>query len=1070
MAKLGNLEVGIIIDEGAFTAKMQKIKSILVNAEQQINKITRAGPKEDLSAAKMQVDLEKSKVALSTAQLRLEEQKKKIAAGPSQKAEQDNRRALQQQYYQTASLSRLAFMIGGMTTAISLFGRTAVMAYVGWEQKMADARAAAQATNREFEDMVTLSLSMGRTTIFSAIEAANGMEILAKAGYKAADVIKALDGALLLAGATGESFETGTALIVAVLSQFEMGAEKSTEAANILAGGAQFSLASIQSLGQGLKFVGPTLHMFGQGLDEGVTALAELQNAGIRAQMGGRLLATALMRLNSNSAAVQKGLSELGLTFSQVAPASNSLSTIIGNLEEAQKNLGNTQKFSAAMMQLFGTESVRVMIPLVALGKEGFDKLQSRINEAGTAEAMMLVRTDTLSFALKKLANVTQNIYIEMGKASAEGGVKGFVLGLTELLRKLEQTSPAFKSAIANMGGFSVAAGIGITSVFGLIAGLATMRLAMVELKAASKASSLAFLSFLGQPLPFMGLLAGVSLLSLGVVKAIQSMRNETDEAKTSFARARLELMQTESNWETAIAQWRLAKETLKGTKEGTKENNDAMIGYRRAILSLIQLSPEYLGTLDEEKIGLDQITEAYKKQREEKEKTQEAERERTIKALRESIGELELEVAGMGMTTGQKFMKGFIKGVAGATKEAAVTFGEFISGKVILPGGAVVQRTREISEEEQKRLLEDIKKRREELKRMEEEKEARRIGLPAGPTSTEPPGPPPKPTPEEIATQVEAEKRRAERIIAIRAELNREMQRLTLDQYAFDEEEARREFEKTRDDVQANAKNKMEEFALIFEAAKLYQLKINAVNKARSDKAALDAQKEADLKTQAEEKYRSIQDALTLMGLQGKTKELEELRQKEEDWNRQVDQWRGDDVSKTEQAEQLKALIKQTYAAKTMEVEKTLYGAEAKMVEQLVSEFEDLVQITDDWKLQMKSVSDIFRDMMNWFLRSFLKAGFLSLLTGNPLIGIGGTLATVFGGTSKMAVPNPAPMEALTRGPLPVLTAAAKRSITFHYEQHFEGTFLEPEAWIKKTLVPAQRRVAKQKLTGEGE
>lgn len=1062
MAKLGDLHVGIIIDEAAFTAKMQKIKQILVNAERDINKVTGARTKVDLTAAKKQVELQRSQVALESAQLRLEEQKKKIAAGPAQKQEQDSRRALQQQYYQTASLSRLAFMIGGMTTAISLFGRTALTAYVTWEQKMADARAAAQATNQEFEEMVALSLSMGRTTIFSAIEAAAGMEILAKAGYRAADVIKALDGAFLLAGATGESFETGTALIVAVLSQFEMGAEKSTEAANILAGGAQFSLASIQSLGQGLKFVGPTLHMFGQGLDEGVTALAELQNAGIRAQMGGRLLATALMRLNSNSAAVQKGLSELGLTFSQVAPASNSLSTIIGNLEEAQKKLGNTQKFSAAMMQLFGMESVRVMIPLVALGKEGFEKLQSRINEAGTAEAMMLVRTDTLSFALKKLANVTKNTYIEFGKASAEGGIKGFVLGLTELLRKVEQTSPAFKSTIANMGGFTVASGIGITSVMGLIAAYATMRLAMVELAAATQATSLSFLSVLGTTRGFVGLLTIASLVSFGVVKAIQLMRDKTKEAAIEIAKQNLQLQENAQSASNLVTQYRDNQKALVDLKEGSSEYNDKAREQNRLIAQLAKLFPNYAEQVRAAKGDLEELEKIMKKVNEQAdiqaEKLSGFAFYEKLDEITNKIAQKEKEIA--------EIRKRGAKALEGPVIFREEELGLYLEKKDVekLHPGEPILAVREEDYAKLQQLNADIKVLYDELLAIQKSY--------LGETKKLPPP---------IPTLTEDEKAEIKKIDE---ELQREWEKITLDGFNFRRKEADREL---ADEVERINKSK-----------KNLANKELAIGKARGNRVAKEKQIDHDeevWRTNIVQKYKEqelksaqeildIKNQMALMGLQGKEKELKQLAMDEQKYYDQVAQLRLQDQISDDQANQLKTLIAETYAQQRIAVQKKLSEVDEQIARELVNQFEDIVQITEDWKLQLKSIGDIVKNIMNYIIKMMMRMALeslfpgLGLVTATPVRVVEGVLGKTvvptpvqpMGGLGKIAIPNTAPMQALTQGPLPILTAAAKRSITFHYENHFEGTFLEPEKWFKEKFVPVQRRVAKQKLTGEGE
>ena len=611
--RIGNLEVGIIVSDKEFRAQLDALVQQLETTQRRLSGIVTSSAKQASKIVQDQQKLDSQRI------------------GSSQ-------RQLQQQYYQTASLQRMMFIVAGLTATMTYFGKAAVESFMNFEQKMADARAAAQATDVQFAKMTELALQMGRSTIFSAQESAVAMELLAKAGYQATDVMKAFDGSMLLAGATGESLEAGVTLLVNVLNQFEIATDKSTDAANTLAGGAQFSLATIQNLGQGLKFVGSTAHQFDMSLEETVTALAALTNAGIRMQMAGRLLSSGLLTLNANNSAVQKGLGQLGIKFSEVAPATHNITQIIARLEKSQIALGDAQKFSAGMTTLFGKESARVMLALVSLGEKGYTELLKRIEQTGNAEAMMIMRTDTLKYALKELANVVQNLMIGMGRATGTGGLKGFVLGLTELLRGIERGNQGLTTFIGNVGPYIIAIGMATTATVGLMAGIAGLSLAMNELSRATVATSLSFMSFFGTWPGVIALLGAISVASVFVIKNVQAMGVTAENMAKQFKKANLELEINKYQTESLLENWKKLTSELKNLTPGTENYIEKKKQLLNVISQVLELYPELLGVIDREGVKIGEVKEIIDSQIKKREEQVKVIKDKTIKAYEEEI------------------------------------------------------------------------------------------------------------------------------------------------------------------------------------------------------------------------------------------------------------------------------------------------------------------------------------------------------------------------------------------------------------------------------------------------
>lgn len=90
----------------------------------------------------------------------------------------------------------------GVTTPVVGLGTAAVVTASNFDTAMSKVQAISGATGDDLAAMREQAKQLGSTTVFSASQAADGMEFLARAGFKTADIMSAMPGMLDLAAAS----------------------------------------------------------------------------------------------------------------------------------------------------------------------------------------------------------------------------------------------------------------------------------------------------------------------------------------------------------------------------------------------------------------------------------------------------------------------------------------------------------------------------------------------------------------------------------------------------------------------------------------------------------------------------------------------------------------------------------------------------------------------------------------------------------------------------------------------------------------------------------------------------
>lgn len=162
-----------------------------------------------------------------------------------------------------------------------------------------------------------LALQLGKDTVFSASEAANGIEELIKAGVSATDVMGgAAAAALNLAASTGIPVSEAATLASQAMNIFGKTADdlgKPGGIVDFLAGAANASAASMSDLKFGLAAAGAVAAQSGLSFEDTATTLAIFANNGLAGSDAGTSLKTMLINLEPHTSATVGAFQQLGL-------------------------------------------------------------------------------------------------------------------------------------------------------------------------------------------------------------------------------------------------------------------------------------------------------------------------------------------------------------------------------------------------------------------------------------------------------------------------------------------------------------------------------------------------------------------------------------------------------------------------------------------------------------------------------------------------------------------------------------------------------------------------------------
>ncbi len=270
---------------------------------------------------------------------------------------------------------------------------------MNFEAQMSSIKALTGISAKELAKVQALAIKMGANTKYSALEAAQGIEELLKAGLSVKQIMDGgLEAALNLAAAGGLELADAAEIMSTAMNAFKNNAMTAAQAANILAGTANASATSVQELRYSLAMVSAVASGVGMSFRDTNVALGLFANNGLKGSDAGTSLKTMLMNLIPQTKQQIEMFKKLGLitksgtsAFFDAKGKLKSLADIAGLLKTRLKNLNQAQRM-AALEIMFGSDAIRTANILFKEGAEGvlkFTKEMSKVTALDVAKEKM---------------------------------------------------------------------------------------------------------------------------------------------------------------------------------------------------------------------------------------------------------------------------------------------------------------------------------------------------------------------------------------------------------------------------------------------------------------------------------------------------------------------------------------------------------------------------------------------------------------------------------------------------------------------------------------------------------
>ena len=348
-------------------------------------------------------------------------------------------------------------------TAALGFGTVGAAAFGGmiktaadFESKMSSVQAATMASSGEIEQLREAALKAGADTAFSASEAAQGIEELAKAGVSTSDILKGgLRGALDLAASGNISVAEAAESAASAMTQFKLEGSSVPHIADLLAAAAGKAQGGVHEMSQALNQAGLIASGAGLSIEETVGTLAAFASAGLLGSDAGTSFKTMLQKLQNPSKQSAQLMKELGLHLYDASGNIVGMANLAGQLKEKLSGMTAAQR-DAALAQLFGSDAVRAANVLYQQGAEGISKWTKEVDESGYASKQAGIRMGNLKGAWEEFKGSLETLAISLGGTFLPM-LTTAAKGLTSLVNAFNSLPGPVKTTIAAIGGLVTA-------------------------------------------------------------------------------------------------------------------------------------------------------------------------------------------------------------------------------------------------------------------------------------------------------------------------------------------------------------------------------------------------------------------------------------------------------------------------------------------------------------------------------------------------------------------------------------------------------------------------------------
>jgi TP901 family phage tail tape measure protein len=404
----------------------------------------------------------------------------------------------------------------GVATAAA-FG-LAINSAANFEQSMSNVGAAlggvggdAGLTQEQFKALNDEALLIGATTSVSAGEATQAMELLAKSGLDATQILEGGAAAVVsISEATGESIQQSSESFGALTNLFADTGISASQMADAIVVGMNNSNSTLSEFQTGIARLAPVIAQTGMSFYDSAASIAYFNSRGFSAAEVGTSLTRAFTDLADPIDGTGDAMRAMGIDAFDAQGNFVGFPAIMDQVAAATAGMSDEQR-TAALSTIFSADAIDLMADASKTGGDDLVELTEKTKEEGVAAEQAAARMDNFKGSIEKFKGAIASLAIVIGTP-----LLGPLRAVTDFLAKLVEGFLTLPKPIQT----AIAALIGITGALAGVAGAIVVFGPQVVKIAAQMQKMVGAITriipaLLGLSLPILLIIAALALLAI---------------------------------------------------------------------------------------------------------------------------------------------------------------------------------------------------------------------------------------------------------------------------------------------------------------------------------------------------------------------------------------------------------------------------------------------------------------------------------------------------------------------------------------------------------------------------
>lgn len=320
-------------------------------------------------------------------------------------------------------------MAAGSAAAVA-FTKTSIDSGMNFDTAMSQVAATMGTTVDKIGNVEAKAEEMGRTTKYTATEAAEGMNILAQAGLSADEQISGIGTVLNLASAGAMSLEESASYTAGAVKGFGDSMGNASYYADLMAKGATLANTDVRGLGEAFSGSAATAKNYGQAADSVTLSLLRLAEQNVTGSEASTALNRAMADLYTPTDDASKALDQLKVSAYKTNGEAKDFNDLVDELNSSLQGMTAEQK-NNALATIFTTQGLQAFNKMTASSDATVQKFWKGIQDSsGSAAQQTATQLDNLKGDITLLSSTTEGLQLAFYNTFS-GTIRGAIKGIT---------------------------------------------------------------------------------------------------------------------------------------------------------------------------------------------------------------------------------------------------------------------------------------------------------------------------------------------------------------------------------------------------------------------------------------------------------------------------------------------------------------------------------------------------------------------------------------------------------------------------------------------------------------